>query len=137
MRRGATMKLVALVSALVALSSGAAAAAEPAVIAVIAGSNRSPGPGVENLRYADDDAIQNARALSLLGVTPILLVTPDAETRELGPAPAEGPATRAALVAALERAFAALAAAKRARRPTRFYFLFAGHGDTVEERPFL
>ena len=32
------------------------------------------------LRYADDDAIQDARTMILLGASTTLLVTPDAET---------------------------------------------------------
>ena len=109
----------------------------PEIVAIVAGSNHSPAPTIEELRYADDDAIQNARTLALLGSKTVLLVTPDAESTELGDVRRDGAATSAALVGAFERAFAALATAKRANRPTRFYFFFAGHGDVEGERPFL
>jgi hypothetical protein len=115
-----------------------AAAPGPAAVAVVVGSNQSPSPELPNLRYADDDAIQNARTLALLGAAAELLVSPDEETRDLFPAvrPA-GPATRDALAAAIDRAFAALDRLRRAGRSTRFYFFFAGHGDTALDRPYL
>jgi hypothetical protein len=117
----------------------AEAAAEPAVTAaVVVGSNRSPREGTPSLHYADDDAVQGARTLALLGARTELLVTPDEETRELFPrATIAGAPTRAALAHALARAFATLAAAKSAGARTRFYFFYAGHGDVAGARPYL
>ena len=129
-------------AALAARSSGSKAAApgEPTavVVAVVVGSNQSPSKTQPDLRYADDDAIQNARTMALLGATTLLLVSPDAESRELhsGVAP-RARATRSALIAAFDEAFAALARAQRLGRPTRFYFFFAGHGDVADGQPFL
>jgi hypothetical protein len=106
--------------------------------AVIVGSNRSPSPATPDLHYADDDAVQGARTLDLLGATNLLLVAPDQETRELFPhmSPHESP-TRAAVALAVKRAFALLAEAHTQGRRTRFYFFFAGHGDVAAGRPFL
>jgi hypothetical protein len=107
-------------------------------IAIVVGSNHSPSPNVESLRYGDDDAVQNARTFELLGAQTTLLVAPDAETHELFPnTHPQGPATRAALRAAFDGAKATLAAAHASGRPTELYFLFAGHGDMADGRPFL
>jgi hypothetical protein len=115
-----------------------AAGPVPEVVAIVVGSNRSPSTTVPELRYADDDAIQNARTMTMLGASTTLLVTADAETRDLFPATAAtGPATREGLVSALDRAYATLALARASGRPTRLYLFFAGHGDTVDGRPFL
>jgi hypothetical protein len=129
---------VALV-ALVALTAGPArAAAPPLAVAIVVGSNHSPSSSFEDLRYGDDDAVQNARTLAMLGAETTLLVAPDAETRELFPkTQPQGPATRAALRAAFDGAKAKLAAAHAAGRATELYFLFAGHGDLADGRPFL
>lgn len=138
--------LVAGWSLLAALSAPGQARAEPAgrqsgpplSLAIIVGSNRGPSPAQDSLRFGDDDAIQNARTLSQLGVRTTLLVDPDAETRELFPtARPQGPATRVALGKAFKQAAAEAAVAHAAGRKTRVYFLFAGHGDLADGRPFL
>ena len=116
----------------------AAAAAPPLSVAIVVGSNQSPSSNLENLRYGDDDAVQNARTFTLLGAQTTLLVSPDAETRELYPTMhPQAPATRAALRKAFDDAKASLAAAHAAGRKTELYFLFAGHGDMADGRPFL
>ncbi|HEX3698773.1 MAG TPA: hypothetical protein VH374_25615 [Polyangia bacterium] len=118
----------------------AQAAADPRSLslAIVVGSNRGPSPEQETLRFGDDDAIQSARTLAMLGADATLLVTPDAETRELFPAARpQGPATRAAMKAAFQRAGERIAAAHAEGRHTRLYFFFAGHGDLADGRPFL
>jgi hypothetical protein len=128
----------AATAALVFTATAAAAAAPPLSVAIVVGSNHSPSAALENLRYGDDDAVQNARTLTLLGAETTLLVAPDAETRELFPMThPDGPATRAALRAAFAHAATTLAAARAAGRHTELYFLFAGHGDMADGRPFL
>jgi len=113
----------------------ALAAAAPTSLAVVVGSNASPSATLDPLRYADDDAIQNARTLALLGVRPVLLVSPDPETRDLFPAVRpEGRATRSEVVAAFERL---AAQARAAGGPTRLYIFIAAHGDTEGSRAFL
>ena len=107
-------------------------------VAVVVGSAASPAASVSPLRYADDDALASHEAFALLGARTFLLVEPDAETRELHHAlPVARPVTRAALESALADAFAALAAARAAGQRTRFYFVFAGHGDIAGGRPYL
>ncbi|HVU51077.1 MAG TPA: caspase family protein [Polyangia bacterium] len=142
------MKSVPLVQSLLKLALGAALAAAlggparaaegPLSVAIVVGSNQSPSSSLENLRYGDDDAVQNARTFSLLGAQTTLLVSPDAETRELNPTiHPQAAATRAALRKAFDDARATLAAAHAAGRKTELYFLFAGHGDKADGRPFL
>lgn len=121
------------------LALAAAPPGPPDAFAVVVGSNRSPAASVAPLRYGDDDAVQHARAMRLLGARVLLLTEPDGDTRDLFPGLApDGPATRAALTRALEQAFAELAKARAAGKATRFYLFFAGHGDlTADGRPFL
>jgi hypothetical protein len=135
----ALRRLVPAVLLLRAVAPAAAFAKDrPAVEAIAMGSNQSPTAAVANLRYADDDAVQNARVLGLLGAHAALLTSPDAETRELFPeARPDAGATRDGLVKAIERAFDQLARAHAAGQATRFYFFFAGHGDSEDGRPFL
>jgi hypothetical protein len=127
------------VTAALALSGGAARAADgPLSVAIVVGSNQSPSSNLENLRYGDDDAVQNARTFALLGAQTTLLVSPDAETRELNPTiHPQAAATREALRKAFDDARATLAAAHAAGRKTELYFLFAGHGDMADGRAFL
>jgi hypothetical protein len=133
----AVASALALASALIATPVANAGGA-PLSVAVVVGSNHSPSVSLQDLRYGDDDAVQNARTMAMLGADTTLLVVPDAETRELFPGTKpQGPATRAALRAAFDAAKAKVAAAKAAGRPTDLYFLFAGHGDTADGRPFL
>jgi hypothetical protein len=132
-------KLAVGASLAVALGGGRARAAEgPLSIAIVVGSNQSPSSNLENLRYGDDDAVQNARTFALLGAQTTLLVSPDAETRELNPTiHPQDAATRASLRKAFDDAKVTLAAAHAAGRKTELYFLFAGHGDKSDGRPFL
>jgi hypothetical protein len=125
--------VVALLSA-----GGLAVAAEPVPFAVVIGSNHGSSASVEDLRFGDDDAIMNARMFEMLGARTILLVAPDAETRELfGILPPHAEATQAALRAAFARTAAAVAVARADHQKTRLYFVFAGHGDVIDGRPFL
>jgi len=113
-------------------------AAPPLALAVVVGSNHSPSSSFQDLRYGDDDAVQDARTLTMLGISTTLLVAPDAETRDLFPkTQPQGPATRAALRAAFDGAKAQIAAARAAGRATELTFMFAGHGDLADGRPFL
>ncbi len=113
-------------------------ASAPFSVAVVVGSNHSPASKLQDLKYGDDDAVQNARTFTMLGADTTLLVAPDAETRDLYPTTKpNGPATSAELRAAFVVAKSKLAAAHAAGRPTDLYFLFAGHGDLAEGRPFL
>ena len=64
---------------------------------LVIGSNVSRDPDVRPLRYADDDAIQNARLLSELGADVVLLVEPDPESRSIYPGIQSTPPTRAAM----------------------------------------
>ena len=121
--------------ALALLLSAATPAPAPTSLAVVVGSNASPSRAMDPLRYADDDAIQDARLLTMLGARPLLLVSPDAETRELFPAVhPDGPASQSAVIAAFE---GLAAQARRAPGPTRLYIFIAAHGDVENGRAFL
>jgi hypothetical protein len=128
----------ALAAPSLATAGVAPAASPPLSVAVVVGSNHSPSSSLQDLRYGDDDAVQNARTLSLLGAETTLLVSPDSETRELFPTTKpQGPATQASLRATFAAVKAKLAAARAQGRHTDLYFLFAGHGDMDNGRPFL
>ncbi|HVZ72837.1 MAG TPA: hypothetical protein VHJ20_10725 [Polyangia bacterium] len=121
-----------------ASTARAADAPSPYAYAIVVGSNHSPSSVLQDLKYGDDDAVQNARTFALLGADTTLLVAPDAETRELFPnTKPQAAATRVALRAAFDTAKAKLAEAHAAGRATNLYFLFAGHGDLADGRPFL
>jgi hypothetical protein len=137
-RRTATGLGATVAAALALAASPAVAAAPPLSVAIVVGSNQSPSSNLENLRYGDDDAVQNARTFQLLGAQTTLLVSPDAETRELYPTVhPQAAATRAALRKAFDDARVTLAAAHAAGRKTELYFLFAGHGDMADGRAFV
>ncbi|HXI59197.1 MAG TPA: hypothetical protein VNO55_24185 [Polyangia bacterium] len=134
----AALVLTAATATLPARPARATGRPAPLSLAIVVGSNRGPSASQENLRYGDDDAIQSARMLTLLGTQTTLLVDPDAETRELFPGERpDGPATQAAMKSAFGRAAEKISAARAAGRPSRLYFFFAGHGDLADGRPFL
>src|ERR1700758_3212325 len=126
-RRPAAIDRFRCVMALVSAGLCGAAAPAPAAprppavsVAVVVGSNHAPAPPLQDLRFADDDAVQSARTLALLGAESTLLVTADSETRELYPTLVPtGPATRAALRAAFQAAAARIAGARAEGRRTR------------------
>jgi hypothetical protein len=135
-----TVRCVALVAlaALAALAPGRARA-ETATFAVIVGVNRSVDGDLPALRYADDDAVLYHLLFQQLGATAYLLTRPDDNTRRLHPrAAAEA---RPPVAVALDRAIAAIASAvaqARARgASTRFYFVYAGHGNVRDGQGYI
>jgi hypothetical protein len=126
------------------LAAGAAApapAAGPASLALIVASNRGSQPGRAPLQYADDDGAKYYEVLSTIaGLERTQLLTDfDDDTARLFPAlleKARSP-TRAQLGLAVRKLAWAAAELKRAGRATRFYFVFAGHGDVDGGRGFL
>src|SRR5262249_6524003 len=100
-RARAMMRWLRCLLTLIALSLPARAEAAVRSFGLVVGNNFSNDPGVKPLRYADDDAVNNARLLGQLGAEVVLLVQMDADTARLAPGLATAAPTRAALDAAL------------------------------------
>lgn len=121
--------------ALVALSAPSVAVADaseraaPALFALVIGCNTTHDPEVPVLRYADDDAIQNARLLGQLGASVVLLTDPDGESRALHPDLQATSPTKAALLSAMAELNRMMQAAREQGKRPVFYFFYSGHGD--------
>ena len=101
---------------------------ERKLFGLIIGNNTSNGKEAA-LRYADDDAVQNADLLLQLGANVVLLTEMDQETRSLYPDLNPVAPTRYAVDAAVRRLNKLMQEARdRGETPT-FYFFFSGHGD--------
>lgn len=128
--------LTALLSALALSARASPARAADARFALVIGQNAAVGdPGLDPLRYADDDAVRYADLFGAVAERVILLTTLDAETARLVGARAYETAapTRAAVLSALSELRADMAAAKaRGDRPV-LYFVFSGHGSYDDE----
>jgi hypothetical protein len=115
-------------------SAAPAAAAEKrtARFTLAVGYNGTPPgePGLEPLKFADDDAAAMYRLARELGQTGILLAEPDADTRRRLPDLTEEarPPTLAELRRAVAELNAAIGAAKRAGAETTLLLFFSGHG---------
>jgi hypothetical protein len=136
------MKHALTVIALLALLAPKAQAAEPertATFALIVGTNRSVDPDLKPLLYADDDAVRYLMLFRSLGARTTLLTRPDANTARVLPSAVTG--ALPPQLDTLRTAVAALATEVRAARArgqaTRFYFLFAGHGNVDDGRAYL
>lgn len=117
------------------------AASEPASLVLIVASNRGVRPGRAPLQYADDDGAKYHEVLATIaGEDRTFLLTDfDRDTARLFPAlveKARSP-TRAQVDLVVGKLGRAVAELRRAGRPTRFYFVFAGHGDVDAGRGFL
>ncbi|MFH0902421.1 MAG: hypothetical protein V2A73_17460 [Pseudomonadota bacterium] len=73
------------------IAFAARATPERALFALVIGTNHSRNPASAALRYADDDAVQNATLLRELGAEVVLLVELDADSRPLCCIPASLP----------------------------------------------
>lgn len=121
-----------------------ARAAEPVpdrrwLFALVIGHNGTDDPEVQSLRYADDDAVQNARLFTQRGAPGgvILLTRLDSESRALYPDVDPAPPTRSALTAAVKRLNAGMDEARaRGGRPV-LYFFYSGHGDVENNQGYV
>src|SRR5262249_25938402 len=120
-------------------SAAADGAPEPALFAVIVGSNASVDTELQPLKYADDDAARYADLFRLLRARTYLLTRPDENTARLHPeAAAEARLPRAAeLDTTLAAARADVARARARGAETLVYFLFAGHGSVRNGEGYL
>lgn len=99
------------------------------LFALVVGSNATHDSTVPALRYADDDAVQNARLLGQLGAQVVLLVTLDRDTRALYPELQATEPTRAAVLAAMIEINRRMDQARQAGKAPVLYVFYSGHGD--------
>jgi hypothetical protein len=99
------------------------------LLALVIGCNTTHDPEVPALRYADDDAIQNAKLMGQLGADVVLLVSPDQPSRSLHrDLQAQSP-TKAAVLSAMTELNRRMRAARAHGRTPIFYFFYSGHGE--------
>ncbi len=97
--------------------------------ALVIGYNHSDDPGLDALRYADDDAIRYHELLSTVTERAVLLTTPDLETQELlGGSSALAP-TRQNVLDSLQNIRSAMMRAKAQGKRPVLYFVYSGHGN--------
>jgi hypothetical protein len=99
------------------------------LFALIIGCNTTHDPDVPMLRYADDDAIQNAKLLGQLGAEVVLLMNPDKDSRALHPDLQATKPTKVALLSAMVELNRRMQEARAQGKKPVFYFFYSGHGD--------
>ena len=104
---------------------------------LVIGNNLSSDPDVRPLRYADDDAVNNAKLMSELGAQVVLLVDLDHESKELFPEIQGAPPTRNALEQAMARLNQLMREARAQGQKPVFYFFYSGHGDVENNRGYV
>lgn len=111
--------------------------AKQVAFGLVIGTNRSHDPKVKSLRYADDDAVQNAKLLSEFGGRTVLLVDLDAQSRTLYPGIKTTPPTKAAVRQALDRLNHLMENEKRAGNEPILYLFYSGHGDIENNEGYV
>ena len=107
------------------------------MFAIVVGLNHSLDASVGALRYADDDAVQNAQLMNQLGAQVILLTELDRDTKRLYPPLMTSMPTRAALSKALKRFNRQIDLAHASGRKTVLFLFYSGHGDVKNNQGFL
>ena len=120
---------IALVWIAVGLGNARAEESARQLFAIVIGSNSTGDSAVQPLRYADDDAVQNASLLGQLGAQVVLLVDLDRETRALYPEVEASLPTIAAVQAAMTTLNGLMDEGRRRGRTPVLYFVYSGHGD--------
>jgi hypothetical protein len=111
------------------------------LFALIVTNNRSLALHRPDLQYADDDGARYYRTMSTAAPAQNirLLTRFDASSRKLYPelAKVSSPPTIKNVTAAVARLAREINEAKKRGAKTRFYFVFAGHGDVEDGRGYL
>ena len=129
MTRPCRLRLAACAAALVGATLSQPAAAADKRFALVIGHNQSDDPTLQDLAYADDDALRYAELLGHVADRVITLTAPDRDSRSLwGQVRAEEP-TRARVVAALGELRVEMQAAREAGDRPILYFVYSGHGN--------
>tara|TARA_B100000674_G_C37917648_1_gene951740 strand:+ start:410 stop:1954 length:1545 start_codon:yes stop_codon:yes gene_type:complete len=97
--------------------------------AMVVGYNDSDDANLKKLRYADDDALRNARLLDHVTDKLILLTQLDKESQRLFGPQSMGSPTRANIIAGLKKLRAAMDDARAAGDQPILYFAYSGHGN--------
>lgn len=103
---------------------------------LVIGNNWSNGTDVP-LRYADDDAVQNADLLLQLGANVILLTEMDQETKALHPHLEAVTPTRNALIAANRTLNKLMRQSREKGEKPVLYLFFSGHGDVEHNEGYI
>ncbi|OGQ89243.1 MAG: hypothetical protein A2289_20720 [Deltaproteobacteria bacterium RIFOXYA12_FULL_58_15] len=104
---------------------------------LVVGTNISNDPDVKPLRYADDDAVNNAKLMGELGAQVVLLVGLDYESKKMFPEIQETPPTRNAIEQAMARLNQMMEKARSQGQRPIFYFFYSGHGDVDNNRGYV
>jgi hypothetical protein len=131
------MLLVVLSVAAPGRADADAVAVKDALFGLVVGTNRSDAPESLPLKYADDDAVENAALLTQLGARVALLTTLDSASKKLyGEVSAAAP-TKSSLQEAIRVLNSAMDQARgQGLRPV-LYLLFSGHGDVENNEGYL
>jgi hypothetical protein len=126
--------LFASLAALLLFTEGARAEAHDLELVLVVGVNHSVDEGVQDLRFADDDAARYFDLFSALGAQVYLLARFDDNTRRLHSEAAES--ARLPRLAELDRVVAAAAlradAARKEGARVTLTFVYAGHGNVKD-----
>lgn len=135
---------IAIAAVWISVGLGNARAGEPfaqdsnrQLFAIVIGSNSTGDPAVQPLRYADDDAVQNATLLGQLGAQVVLLVDLDRQTRALYPELEASPPTIAAVQAAMATLNRLMDEARARGKTPVLYFVYSGHGDVQHNQGLI
>jgi hypothetical protein len=133
------MKGLFAICLLAALGAASPAwAGEARRFAIVIGNNHSDQPDALDLRYADDDAIAMHELLIEAGVDSVLLVRPDADTREqLGRPAAAGPPRWQELAKRLGELEGRIRAANRDGAATSLLVFYSGHGNVAHGEGYV
>ncbi len=111
--------------------------AKDALFGLVVGTNRSDGPELPPLKYADDDAVENAALLTQLGARVALLTKLDSATQKLYGDVSATPPTKESIREAMRVLNSAMDKARAQGLKPVLYLLFSGHGDVVNNEGYL
>ncbi|MBN2525966.1 MAG: caspase family protein [Deltaproteobacteria bacterium] len=108
------------------------------VFALVVGNNKAV-EGQSNLRYADDDAVQNAAFMMQMGsaVNVRLLTTLDDETASLYPGLRPKEPSKKNIQQEMYRINEAMRAAKKKGARPEFFFFYTGHGNVKNNAGYI